>query len=295
MSAALIRSSISGENAEEQPLRIIVMIQHKAFFRQAQIPGKRKNRPSLLRSFPVIDLIFRLICPAPDNGQPEQSEILRSPHRNLPLPAPPAAALSYPFDRDPHTDPPANPQRIPFLAEQQIRFGLHKPHSTFDFFRPALITFRQLLLFFPDLSLLQLTGENLPSGAYHCHSCGGNPHLDEHHLPSSGSLPSYPLFFSFLFPHLSPASLSLFSFLFDRVTYSLHLQIKSCAGLRTFAQLFWTSSEPAVSERFFLYLIRCSRFAQNSMAIVRSCTSTFIFFFSSCRKMGISTIRCRLL
>ena len=45
---------------------------------------------------------------------------------------------------------------------------------------------------------------------------------------------------------------------------------------------------------FFLYRTLCSRLAQKSMAMVRSCTSTFISRFSFCKKIGTATIRCRL-
>ena len=44
----------------------------------------------------------------------------------------------------------------------------------------------------------------------------------------------------------------------------------------------------------FLYFNLCSRLAQKSIAIVRSCTSTFIIFFLCSKKIGTSTIRCRL-
>ena len=39
---------------------------------------------------------------------------------------------------------------------------------------------------------------------------------------------------------------------------------------------------------------QAARLAQKSMAMVRSCTSTFISRFSFCKKIGTATIRCRL-
>ena len=46
---------------------------------------------------------------------------------------------------------------------------------------------------------------------------------------------------------------------------------------------------------FTVESIECSKLAQKSIAIVRNCTSTFIYFFSSDKKIGTSTIKCRLL